>query len=230
MKSERRRRRDHAHMRALFDLLVPPRCPGCDREGEIICAGCLGPLQRRLDEPPGSPLGLAVALPLSLVQLEWCAAFSGPTRAALHALKYDGERRLAEPLGALLARRWARVGAGGDLFVPVPIHAERRRERGFDQAELLAHVAGRHLRLPMVPALIRTERTAAQHSLSRAERAQNVTGAFAIRPGLGGRIRGRWAVLVDDVATTGATLSGCAAALLAGGAMAVSAITLARER
>lgn len=230
MKSERRCCPDHGRMRALFDLLLPPRCPGCGREGEIICGPCRGALERRMDEPVGSPIGLAAALPTGLVQLEWCAAFSGPARAALHALKYDGERRLAEPLGALLARRWARAGVGGDLLVPVPIHAERRRERGFDQAELLANVAGRHLRLPVVPALVRAERTAAQHSLGRAERARNVTGAFAVRPGLDRMVQGRWAVLVDDVATTGATLSGCAAALLAAGAMAVSAITLARER
>ncbi len=77
---------------------------------------------------------------------------------------------------------------------------------------------------------MRSERTAAQHSLGRAERARNVSGAFAVRPGFGAQVRGRWLILVDDVATTGATLSGCAGALLAAGALAVSAVTLARER
>jgi len=217
-------------VRAFFDLLLPPRCPGCHQEGEILCGGCRGLLERRLGEPPGVPIGLATALPRGLVQLEWCAAFSGPARAALHALKYDGERRLAEPLGVLLARRWGRVGVGGDTLVPVPIHPERRRERGFDQAEVLARVAGRHLRLPVAPVLMRTQRTVAQHSLGRAERAHNVAGAFAVRAGMTGHVSGRWLVLVDDVATTGATLSGCAAALHAAGALAVSAITVARER
>lgn len=169
-------------------------------------------------------------LPRGLVQLEWCAAFSGPARAALHAFKYDGERRLAEPLGLLLARRWSRAAVGGEILVPVPIHPERRRERGFDQAELLARVAGRHLRLPVTTALMRTERTTAQHALGRAERARNVAGAFAVRSGLSERLRSRWLILIDDVATTGATLSGCAAALHAAGALAVSALTLARER
>jgi len=119
---------------------------------------------------------------------------------------------------------------GGEILVPVPIHAERRRERGFDQAEVLAWVAGRHLRLPVVPALMRTERTVAQHALGRAERARNVAGAFAARPDMSERLGGRWLILIDDVATTGATLSGCATALHAAGALAVSALTLARER
>lgn len=183
-----------------------------------------------MQEPPGVPIGLAEALPEGLVQLESCASFSGPARAALHALKYDGERRLAEPLGVLLARRWARAGVGGDVLIPVPIHPERRRERGFDQAELLATAAGRHLRLPVMTVLRRAQRTAAQHSLGRVERARNIRGAFAVQPGSGGRVRGRWPILIDDVVTTGATLSGCAAELLAAGALAVSALTVARER
>jgi len=217
-------------VQAVLDLLLPPRCPGCDREGEVLCVACRRLLERRLAEPAGVPLGLDSPLPRGLVQLEWCASFSGPARAALHALKYDGERRLAEPLGLLLARRWARAGVGGEILVPVPIHSQSRRERGFDQAEVLAGVAGRHLRLPVLPVLMRTERTVAQHALGRAERARNVAGAFAARPGMSERLGGRWLILIDDVATTGATLSGCATALHAAGALAVSALTLARER
>ena len=196
----------------------------------MLCDACLLLLERRLAEPAGVPLGLDSPLPRGLVQLEWCAAFSSPARAALHALKYDGERRLAEPLGLLLARRWSRAGVGGEILVPVPIHSQRRRERGFDQAEVLAGVAGRHLRLPVLPALMRTERTVAQHALGRAERVRNVAGAFAARPDMSQRLGGRWLILIDDVATTGATLSGCATALHAAGALAVSALTLARER
>jgi len=112
-------------VRTLLDLVLPPRCPGCAQEGTLLCAACRHVLARRLDEPAGAPLGLAVMVPSELVQLEWCAAFSGPARAALHALKYDGEQRLAEPLGQLLAERWLRVGIGGDVLVPVPIHGAR---------------------------------------------------------------------------------------------------------
>ena len=155
-------------------------------------------------------------LPTGLVQLEWCAAFTGPVRAAIHALKYRGERRLAEPLGAAIAERWGRAGRGGDLVVPVPVHPSRLRERGFDQAEDLARVCGRAPgpaggAAPWSDA----SATTAQHALGREERAANVGGAFASVSGRSeGEVRGRWVVLVDDVSTTGATLSGCALALL----------------
>jgi ComF family protein len=175
-------------------------------------------------------LGLPADVPLGLVQLEWCSAFSGPTRRALHSLKYDGERRLAAPLGQALAARWRSASRGGDVLVPVPVHAARRRERGFDQAEDLARSCGRTLELPVVNALERRESTAAQHALGKLERAVNVGGAFGLRDGAAQRVRGHWIVLIDDITTTGATLSGCAAALHRAGALAVSALTVARER
>jgi ComF family protein len=175
-------------------------------------------------------LGLAAAQPRGLVQLEWCCAYSGPARACLHALKYDGELRLVDVLAEQMAARWARAGIGGDLLVPVPVHAARLRQRGFDQAELLARSAGRMLKLPVAKALDRAAKTAAQHALSRRARAANVGGAFAVVPDRGRTVAGRWVVLVDDVVTTGATFSGCAQALYAAGASAVSGLALARER
>jgi len=123
------------------------------------------------------PVGLAVPLPVGLVQLEWCAAFTGPVRDAVHALKYRGERRLAAPLGAAIADRWARAGRGGDLLVPVPVHRSRLRERGFDQADDIARACGSRLGLPVMGALERRHRTMAQHSLGRLERARNLGGA-----------------------------------------------------
>jgi len=217
-------------MKALLDVLLPPACPGCGVEGKIVCATCLNHLQRRRDEPAGAPLGLTVSQPQGLVQLEWCCAYSGPARACLHALKYDGELRLVEVLAQEMAARWARAGIGGDVLVPVPVHAARLRQRGFDQAELLARAAGRQLNLPVATALERAAKTAAQHALSRQARAANVGGAFAVKPLSKPDIAGRWVVLVDDVVTTGATFSGCAQALYANGAAAVSALALARER
>jgi ComF family protein len=215
---------------ALLDLLVPPRCPGCGLEGPVICGMCRRPLQRRLHEPPGGPLGMPAAMPAGLVQVEWCATFSGPARAAIHALKYRGERRLVEPLAVAMADRWRRAAAGGGLLTWVPVHPSRRRERGFDQAELLARAMAPLVGLPVVACLERRRHTTAQHSLGQLERAGNLAGVFAVPEVVRDHVTDRWVVVVDDVLTTGATLSGCANALLEAGAAAVSAITVARDR
>ncbi len=214
-----------------LDLALPAACAGCRREGTALCSDCAPALDARLDAGPGVPVGLPADIPVPLLQLEWCAPFTGVTRRALHALKYDGERRLAAPLGAAIARRWARAGVAGDAFVPVPASPDRVRERGYDQAALLAGEAGRRLRLPVLHALERTRATTAQFDLDRAARAANLGGAFRLAartPPVD--VEGRWLVLVDDVATTGATLAACATTLLQAGALAVSAVTVARER
>ena len=212
-----------------LDLALPAACAGCRREGAALCPECVPALDARLDAQRGIPIGLPADIPVPLLQLEWCAPFTGVTRRALHALKYDGERRLAPPLGAAIARRWERAGVGGDAFVPVPASPDRVRERGYDQAGLLASEAGRRLRMPVLPALERTRATTAQFDLDRAGRASNLGGAFRIADGRAS-VASRWLVLVDDVVTTGATLSACAATLLDAGALGVSAITVARER
>ncbi len=132
--------------------------------------------------------------------------------------------------------------------MPVPVHADRERRRGYDQAALIADVAAADLGLPCVRALERERATTAQFELGREDRAANVAGAFRVRArggrdgtGRGGTARdgpsggpytiaGRWILLVDDVVTTGATLASCATALERAGAIGVSAITVARER
>ena len=146
-------------------------------------------------------------------------------------MKYAGELRLIDPLAAAIAARWRQAGVGGEFLAHVPVHASRAAERGYDQAELLARAAAAGLRLPFVPALVRTRATTAQFKLDRVHRGANVVGAFAIRSkDMAEVVRGRWAILVDDVVTTGATLSACGSVLLEAGAIGVSAVTVARER
>jgi ComF family protein len=227
---EVRRVLDAAANRAL-DLALPATCAGCGQEGDALCRECRTALDIRLGAEPGVPLGLPAEIPAPLLQLEWCAPFTGVTRRALHALKYDGERRLAPLMGAAVARRWARAGAAGDALVAVPASPDRVRDRGYDQAALIAAEAGRRLGLPVIDALERTRATTAQFDLDRSARATNLVAAFRVQDAVPETLlRDRWLVLVDDVVTTGATLAACAAALLEAGALAVSAIAVARER
>ncbi|MBI2763172.1 MAG: ComF family protein [Chloroflexi bacterium] len=220
----------------VLDFALPATCAGCGVEGDALCAQCEPALDARLALAPGIPVGLPGEVPAPLVQVEWCASFSGVTRRALHALKYGGERRIAGPAGRAVARRWARAGAGGDVMVPVPASADRIRDRGYDQAALIAREASAHLGLPVRDDLLeRVRHTIAQFDLDRTSRGRNVRGAFRVRPGARlppgvGPSGTPWIVLVDDVLTTGSTLSACATTLLDAGACAVSAITVARKR
>lgn len=211
-----------------LDAAFPATCAGCGREGAPICDTCLPALDARLGRPGGVLIGMPVDLPYPVLQLEWCAPFLGVVRDALHAIKYRGERRLAGPLGAAVARRWERAGAGGDLIAPVPVHATRARQRGYDQAQLIAEEAARGLALPCARLLERHVETVAQFDLDRRQRATNVQGAFRLVTPQS--LAGRWVVLVDDVMTTGATLAACATVLMDAGADGVSAVTVARER
>jgi ComF family protein len=155
--------------------------------------------------------------------------YEGPLRTAIHELKYRGRRRVAGRLAeALLGRpEVTPVLGGGALLVPVPLHPRKRRERGFNQSELLAEAISARAGVPLVKdALVRRRETGTQTGLSAAARRANVRGAFAVRRRA--RIEGQRIVLLDDVYTTGATALACAQALLAAGAREVRLLTLAR--
>jgi competence protein ComFC len=166
-----------------------------------------------------------------LAQARSALLFAGPVRHWIHELKYRGATALAslggEPLESCYraARStWPEAAA----LVPVPLHAARRRERGFNQAELLVLELARRVGVPLVPVLTRSKSTAPQVGLAPAERRANVLGAFQLQEQLGAFCRGRSLLLVDDVLTTGSTLESAAGVLLQAGASSVYAITAAR--
>jgi len=147
--------------------------------------------------------------------------FSESAREIVHHLKYSDRISLAQPIGRLLRDVMEREHFNGELIVPVPLHRTRLRERGFNQAELIATELG--LPLETRP-LQRGKKTATQTGLSRSERMKNLSGAFRLR----GAARGLSMILVDDVFTTGATMNEIARILKRGGAARVEVLTFAR--
>lgn len=226
----------HALASAALDLLFPPRCVACGRGGSFLCGACLA-RATPVPEPQcdlcgqpiaGGPLCVRCAeSPVAGGGLRSAFVYAGPVQTAVRALKYHNMRVVAPALGAAMARRLATWNIVPDRIVPVPLHPRRLRERGYNQAELLACALGMEAGIPVRPAALeRLRDTSAQARASSAiERRRNVTGAFAARDA----VRGGRALLVDDVCTTGATLSACAEALLTAGAAQVWGLTVARE-
>jgi ComF family protein len=193
--------------------LVPPRCAGCDAPGSWLCLEC------RDAREPVSAVG-----PL---RIRAAGAYEGGLRRAIQRCKYRGERALADDLGDLVAAVVARdlaLGARIDAVVPVPLHRERVRTRGYDQAALLATAVGLRTGLPVIATIHRILRTRPQVELDRTDRARNVEGAFVAEAG---SLRGLRVALVDDVATTGATLRASSRAARAAGAREVRAYVVA---
>jgi ComF family protein len=160
-----------------------------------------------------------------------CWLPGGTAAAIVHALKYDGWTAIAEAM----ALRMARLAWPGDVIrertavVPVPLAAPRQRERGFNQSERLARALAVEWHCPMWSSVLERRRaTATQTRLTPEDRRRNVFGAFRALPTAREALRGAHIVLVDDVITTGATLSACAAALLSGGARIISYVTFGR--
>lgn len=148
-------------------------------------------------------------------------SYAGPVRRLIRALKYDGVLDAAEPLADGMAQAFP-PGAF-DALTPVPLHAARLRERGFNQARALCEALSRRTGLPVLDALERPRYTRSQTKLGASRREKNVRGAFVPRA----PVRGLRLVLVDDVRTTGATAKSCAEALRAAGAQSVTLLTAA---
>lgn len=152
--------------------------------------------------------------------------YQEPTSDLIHRFKYEGYSALGRPLANILADSWPDWEQTPDLIVPIPLHPKRHRRRGYNQSELLARPLGTMKSIPVsIEALRRTRHTIPQVGLGPDERHDNVRGAFDADATIVG---GRHILLVDDVLTTGATMSAAAEALLAAGAVGVSAYCLAR--
>jgi ComF family protein len=209
----------------------PTRGPVCD-----LCWLSIRPLTPPLCDRCGDPLPTwrEASRPLALCPRcrrarravdrgRAIGAYDGVLRAIIHALKYEGRRSLARPLGALMRRRGGELLEGAACAIPVPLHRSRRRRRGFNQAADLARQVG----LPVVAALRRVRATESQIGLPAARRHRNVRDAFAATRH-GAALAGSIVVLIDDVSTTGATLEACARVLKENGVREVRALTAAR--
>ena len=211
----------------LLDLLFPPKCPFCqsilETPADPVCPACQKSLpwlvgragERKVDFTQGccSPL-----------------AYRGAVREAIHRYKFSGVRAYARPFGLLMAQCVQdRPEMAPELITWAPLSRKRRRERGYDQGELLARAMAKQLGLPAVPTLVKARHTQPQSGLDSAEaRRANALGAYAILNGA--EVAGRRVLLADDVVTSGATLSECARTLLEAGAECVWCVTLAQAR
>lgn len=198
------------------ELLAPRCCVACDlalTEAEVgFCGGC----EPLIELAPSAfrPPALAAA----------AFSYGGPIAAAIQSLKYRGRTDHAAVLGGLLAQSALGVGGRVDAVIPVALYPRRLRARGFNQAALIAGPVARALGVPLdVGRLRRVRDTDTQAGLSRADRTENLRGAFAASDGAGARV-----LLIDDVRTTGATLASAAVALLEANHSLVMTLALAR--
>lgn len=206
----------------LLDLLYPPRCGGCNEvSAGWWCPACAAQV-RRLDAAHAAHV---IALPDgALLDVISAAIYAPPLREGIHRFKYESQPQMADAFGALMSEVWLASALQVDALVPVPLHPSRRRERGYNQSELLASVMSRHSKVPMRNWLKRVRHTEQQAHLGAHERLTNVKGAFVAE----NTVYAKHIALVDDVLTTGATLTECALALRQAGVASVIAITLAR--
>lgn len=219
----------------LLDLVFPPRCALCGRGGGFLCGDCERALPRA--GPPrcricwkASPAAVCAACskdPPPFDGLRSPFVMDEGAREAVHSLKYRGVVALAAPMGRLLVGTVRLWGIAPDVVAPVPLHWRRQRSRGYNQSAEMAKVVAVALGVPFDPRLLRRIRPAPPQVRSGGieERRRNVEGAFVAQ----GEASGRRVLIVDDVATTGATMGACAGALRAAEAAQIWGLTFARE-
>ena len=232
-------------LRGIASLLYPPSCTICSASvdlGEHLCGECEAKVSRIV--PPfcakcSQPFAGAITESFTCANCEdrvlhFDTAVSayrsrGVVRKVVHNFKYGRQIHLRHLLGRWLAETMDDPRLAGrrfDFIVPVPLHPARKRERGFNQAELLSLALHRHTGLPVQNVLRRTRYTTTQTQFDRSERMENLKGAFRLRRG--SNVRDLRMLLVDDVLTTGSTLSECALVLKKAGAISVHAATAVR--
>lgn len=201
----------------LLDLLFPPRCAGCGRVDTPWCDQC----QARLDAVPLDTARRRPPPPLKAIVTT--GIHTGYLQSLVQALKYDNAHTLAKPLAARLSRRISPGKVRFDTVAAVPLHVQRFKERGYNQSELLAQQVAELLgKQDFSGYLHRDFYTRPQVGLNRTARLANVADAFRADP----VFSGRRVLLIDDVFTTGATMSACAQAIMEGGAQAVYGLTV----
>jgi len=229
---------------ALADLIMPPLCPACHKplaSHDALCPRCWGkidfirpPLCDRLGLPMPYDTGgtmisaAAAADPPDYDRAGAVAHFEGVMRELVHDLKFRDRHDARRLLGRWLAEAGAELLIDADVIVPVPLPRSRLLRRRFNQSAILGLEVAQLARVGFAPlALVRTRKTRPQVGLTRAQRRQNVAGAFTVPPERLARIAGAKVVLVDDVITTGATIGACARALKRAGASRVDVVVLA---
>lgn len=231
--------------RWLLHLLLPAGCLSCDEPlppraplglcdpcrarlapvPREACAVCAAPLEV-FEPPPGWRCGACRAKPPAFDRLLAPWSYREPLDAVVQGLKFRRLDYLGRHLAEALARELGEDLAGFDGVVPVPLHWTRRLARGYNQAERIARPLAGRLGLPLIPALRRSRSTPPQTSLGKERRIANLRRAFRVADP--SEVRDLRLLLVDDVATTGATLDAAAAALRGAGAGAVTAVVAGR--
>lgn len=222
---------------AALDWLYPPYCAGCGNPGALWCQDCQTashplPLHNicircgQILSKGSSTCAACRENPPQYTAMRSWATFTGPLRKAIHSLKYQQNMGLGTLLASHLSVMLDNLQWPVDVITAIPLSRQRIAERGYNQSYLLARPVAFTHGIPFIPRAVKRHRnTASQVGLNAAERKKNVDGAFSANPKF---VNGKTVLLVDDVATTGATLSACTQALLSAGAENVYALTLAR--